>query len=106
MAVTITADAFADAIGFQPRIDPVRLLAVATEIVTRYAPDAPDVIQNEAVIRTAAWLADSPASGFYESKRGESMYNILRPALTSALRSSGAMSLLRPYKPVGAGVCE
>lgn len=105
MAVTITAtDLQAEIRGSAERA--TRLLAVASEIVTRYAPNAPDAIANEAAIRVAGWLADTPSAGMVVSRLGEREYSHLRQTLTSALRSSGAMSLLRPYKPVGAGVCE
>ena len=104
MAVTIDTAALRQAIGGTESIA-ARLLPVATEIVTRYAPEAPDAIQNEAVIRVAGWLRDSPSSGFMEAKRGAREYTLHRAHLTGALRSSGAMALLRPYKAVGAGLC-
>ena len=40
-----------------------RLLASTSRLVTDYAPDAPDAIQNEAVIRVAGWLWDVPRAG-------------------------------------------
>ena len=104
MAVTIDADTLAAAISANATTAG-RLLTVASAIVTRYAPEAPDAIQNEAVIRVAGWLLDSPSSGLLERRVREREYALHRPTLTSALRSSGAMSLLRPYKAVGAGVC-
>ncbi|MDE2652552.1 MAG: hypothetical protein OXI71_01940 [Gemmatimonadota bacterium] len=104
MAVTINADALGTAIGADATTA-ARLLRVASEIVTRYAPDAPDAIQDEAVIRVAGWLRDSPSAGILQRRVGEREYALHRPTLTSALRSSGAMSLLRPYRSVGAGVC-
>ena len=105
MAVTVTVDGLQAAIAANTAAA-TRLLPVATEIVTRYAPDAPDAIHDEAVIRVAGWLFESPSSGIFESRVGKRERMMHRPTLTSALRSSGAMSLLRPYKPVGAGVAE
>ena len=106
MAVTLTAaDLKADP-GLVDDDRAAQLLAVASEIVTRYAPDAPDAIQDEAVIRIAGWLVESPGSGLVETQRGERRHMLFRGAVSSALRASGAMSLLRPYKPVGAGICE
>ena len=104
MAVTIDAAALATATGL-PAAKAERLLPVVVEMIERYAPDAPESIQNEAAIRTAGWLADSPASGLYEAEVGERGFRLARSTLTGALRSSGAMALLRPYKPVGAGLC-
>ena len=105
MAVTLTTDELQAAIATNTATA-TRLLTVCTEIVERYAPDAPAAIQNEACIRLAAWLWQSPASGLYERERGERGFHLVRSTVTGALRSSGAMSLLRPYKPVGVGICE
>ena len=70
-----------------------RLLAVGTEIVTRYAPNAPDSTANEAVVRVASYLFDQPNAG-----RGVNHAN--------AFRNSGAQSLLAPYRAqrIGAAV--
>ena len=67
-----------------------RIDATAREMVTRYAPDAPDAIHDEAYVRVAGWLYDSDPSGS-------------SPGGPSALRSSGAASLLSPYKVRRAG---
>ena len=104
MAVTVDAAALAAATGL-PAATAERLLPVVTEMIERYAPDAPETVQNEAAIRVSGWLADSPASGLYEAEVGGRGFRLARPTLTGALRSSGAMALLRPYKPVGAGLC-
>ena len=101
MAVTITA---AD-LQVELAIDSTRaarLLAVATALVVRYAPDAPNAIANEAVIRCAGWLAQAPAGG----QRMESVGDIstaYTPASTGALRHSGAMALLSSWKIRRAG---
>ena len=39
-----------------------RRVGYATEVVLRYAPNAPDVAHNEAVSRLAAYLYDSPTT--------------------------------------------
>ena len=101
--MTITDADLASAIG-SDTATATRLLAVASEVVTRYAPDAPDAIHNEAVIRLAGWLWQSPP-GVLPSSVGERDFQTQREHVTGGLRSSGAMSLLRPYKSVGAGVC-
>ena len=40
-----------------------RLLAYVATAVTKHAPDAPDVVQNEAAIRLAGYLFDQPNAG-------------------------------------------
>ena len=61
MAITLTSAALATAIK-KPLEVAERLLPVASALVTRYGPLAPDAIQNEAVIRCSGWLANQPAS--------------------------------------------
>jgi hypothetical protein len=62
----------ADAVGAAER------LVTVTEMVERYAPDA---IQNEAVIRMAGWLRDSPASGILEIQRDMRGFMHHRPGI-------------------------
>lgn len=62
-----------------------RIDATARALVTRYAPDAPDSLHDEAYVRVAGWLYDADPSS-------------PSPGGPSALRSSGAMSLLSPWK--------
>ena len=68
-----------------------RLLAAAQEVVNKQAPNAPDVLKDEAVIRLAAYWYDMP-----QAARGAGFAN--------ALRNSGAQSLLAPYRPLKARV--
>ena len=99
MAVTLTVDE----LGFALRVDPdkmlaasthraelVRRLAAASETATRHAPDAPDELHNEAVVRMVGWLAgmrlDVPEG--------------------NALRDSGARALLAPYRAKSGKVVE
>ena len=102
MAVTITAADLAAAIH-QPAAVAARLLAVATELVERYAPAAPEAVANEAVIRTSGYLAQHPADARREATVG-GISSGWAPTHTSALRHSGAMSLLSPWKIRRAGV--
>ena len=79
-----------------------RLGAAAAALVERYAPDAPIAIKNEAVVRAAGWLAQQPAA----SVRSESVGDIrtsYMPTHSGALRHSGAMALLSPWKIRRAG---
>ena len=80
-----------------------RLGAAAGALVERFAPDAPQPIRDEAVIRTAGWLRQAPSYG----ARSESMGDVstaFSPSMTGALRASGAMAMLSPWKVRRAGV--
>ena len=68
-----------------------RLLGAAQEIVEKQAPNAPDVLKDEAVIRLAAYWYDQPNAG-----RGAGYAN--------AFRNSGALALLAPYRALRARV--
>ena len=76
----------------------IRLHAVACEIVDRYAISAPEQISNEAACRVASYLlADDPAVRVLRVlKVGE--VEIEPRTIGSALRLSGAMSLLSSYR--------
>ena len=102
MAVTLSAADLATAIRATPEVAG-RLLAVASELVERYAPAAPEAVQNEAVIRTSGYLAQHPADGRRESTIG-GISSGWAPTHTSALRHSGAMSLLSPWIIRRAGI--
>ena len=67
-----------------------RLLAVGTAHVERHAPDAPAPVKEESVVRVAGYLFDMPNAG-----RGI--------GYASALRNSGAASLLLPWRVHRAG---
>ena len=70
-----------------------RLLAYGTEAVVNYAPDAPDVVQNEAVRVLAGYLFDQPTAG-----RGM--------AYANAMRSSGAARMLFAYRVHRLGLAD
>ena len=91
-----------DAIGVtdEPTLD--RLGSVAAALVERLAPDAPDAIKNEATIRTAGYLREQPAAAVRSESVGD-IRTSFAPAHTSALRHSGAMALLSPWKVRRAG---
>ena len=100
MAVTISAADLAAAIG-KPLPVAERLLPVSSALVERYAPEAPEAIQNEATIRCSGWLANQPASACSRDQvalpGGLSQVFAFRPSL-GALRGSGAMGLLSTFK--------
>ena len=94
MAVTLTVAQLAAAMRLGSTTDETaeatRLLAYATAAVVKHAPDAPDAVQNEAVIRLAAYLFDQPTAGRYTGH-------------ANAMRNSGAAAILLPYREHRAG---
>ena len=94
MAVTLTVAELSAAMRLgdsaEETAEATRLLAFATEAVTKHASEAPDATQNEAVIRMAAYLFDQPNAG-----RGTGYAN--------AGRNSGAWAILLPYRIHRAG---
>ena len=104
MAVTIDAATLSPLIGSDPDHAP-RVLAVASARVLRYAPDAPDEIHNEAVIRLAGYLAQSDYGGISEETVGP--MTVKRPVNHAAMfRNSGAAGLLAPWRTHRAGSVE
>ncbi len=78
------------------------LLMVTTALVDRFAPDAPQPIKDEALIRTAGYLAEQPRAAIRSESIGD-VATAFTPSNTSALRHSGAMALLSPWKVRRAG---
>ena len=78
------------------------VLAGSWELVRRYAPLAPLAIHREAVIRTAGWLVEQPAAAVRSESVGD-ISTAYAATHTSALRHSGAMALLSPWKVRRAG---
>ena len=70
-----------------------RLLSVCRSAVTRYAPDAPEDVRDQALIQAAGYLYDMPPA---ERGAGYARY----------LRNSGAAALLNPYKARNIGICD
>lgn len=99
--VTVTAAELAAETGIETdRAD--RLLAVATQVVTEYATDAPTVLLNEAVIRFAGYLGQSDYGTIRREELGPKAveYQMNHAA---AFRNSGAAALLTRYKRRRAG---
>ena len=94
MAVSITVAELAAAIRLgsstEETAQATRLLALATQVVTKHAANAPDAVQNEAAIRVAGYLFDAP-----QAAQGAGYADILR--------NSGAAALLLPYRVHRAG---
>ena len=97
MPVTLTEDQLAAAIN-DVLGGSARLLVVASALVEKYAGSGtPDAVLNEGVIRVSGYLAEQPSSAM----RGLNIDDLSRtwmPSHTSALRHSGAMALLSPWK--------
>ena len=96
MAVSITSSALAQVLGVNQAMAD-RLHPVAVALVEKYAPAAPSAVQDEAVVRTAGWLSEQPAAAIRTESVGDisTSYNT---ASLSALRASGGMALLSPFK--------
>ena len=95
-------EALSDALGEDDEAVVARLGATAAALTERYAPGAPEAIKCEAVIRCAGWLRESPTSGAMREREGE-VSTSYSPSMTGALRASGAMALLSPWKVRRAG---
>ena len=97
VAVTLTAAELATAIRVGDTAEETaqvdRLLATATALVLRHAPDAPGAIQTESVIRVAGALFDMP-----QAPRGAGYGDILR--------NTGVLSLTLPWRAHRAGIIE
>ena len=98
MAVTIDRAALAAAfvgLGDAPEARQDAILAVASALVTQWAPDAPDAAHDEAVIRCAAhlWLRQPTLT----SERDDT-YAWQQPVGgVSPMLSSGAAAMLAPW---------
>ena len=95
MAVTLTVEQLRSALRLTDSVEETaeatRLLAYATEAVTKHAPPAANVVHDEAVRRLAGYMFDQP-----EAARGDGYAN--------ALRNSGAARILLPYRVHRAGL--
>ena len=102
----ITAAELATAIGSDVALA-TRLLAVVSELVERYAPDAPEPIKNEAIIRAAGWLHESKPSNVRRKQIGEITIERVPGLLAqNPLRVSGGLAILGPYKRRRAGAIK
>ena len=79
-----------------------RLLAVATQVVEDYAPNAPEILQNEAAIRFGSYLFQSDVGTITKESIGprEVEYVTNHAAM---FRNCGAAALLTRYRVRRAG---
>ena len=75
-----------------------RLLPVARAIVMKYAPEAPEAIQNESIIRICGYFAEARYGGFVSNET-----KIPPSSHAAAFRNSGAQALVSPWKRRRAG---
>ena len=103
MAVTLTDEQLAAAIGSEsfPQVT-ARVLATAEAVVLDYAPDAPDAIHNEAVVRFAGYLYGSDYGGIRSQELGPQRIEFVTNH-AAMFRNSGAAALLTRYKHRRAG---
>lgn len=98
VALTSATATLKAAIG--PELDDARVQALgaaAAALVENYAPSAPEAVRCEAVIRTAGYLYEQPSGAVRSNREGE-VQTDYAPTHLSALRHSGAMALLSPWR--------
>ena len=94
MAVTLTVAELAAALVVNDALA-ARLHPVAVALVERYAPEP---VQTEAAIRTAGWLAESPHGPIRSETTGDVRTGFDGARSMGALRHSGGMGLLSPWR--------
>ena len=100
MAVTLTEAQLAEAL---PKGAPAaRLLPVAVAVVEEYAPAAPSVLQDEAVIRFAGYLAEA-RFGAVSSRSVDPLSQEYVVNHAPAFRNCGGAALLTRYRVRRAG---
>ena len=87
MALSIAALRSAIRAGDSARetVEVTRLRNFAVAFVNRYAPNAPETIRDEAAIRLAGYIFDSPSAS------GQARH-------ANAFLNSGAQAIVGPYK--------
>ena len=80
-----------------------RVGAVASALVEDFAAGAPLPVRVEAVLRTSGWLWDTPSAGVRSDTVGPISVDFT-PTHTGALRASGGMSLLSPWRRRSGGL--
>ena len=75
-----------------PKDEIETLLAAAAALVTKYAPLAPEAVQDQAVLQVVGYIHDGPN------------WTERRAVTHNAMLSSGAAAMLAPWKVRRAGV--
>ena len=102
-ALTAARGCLGGAIGTDDEATLDRLGSVATALVEREAPGAPQAIRNEAVIRMAGYLLQSDFGGVRSEQVGEVSFEH-SPNHGMAFRHCGSRALLAPWRVRRAGV--
>ena len=105
-SITLTAAQMATALGITDTATADRLYGVAADQVQQYAPRAPGVRKDEAILRYAGYLWQSGDPHGSGALRGETFGPKSMEFVTNhapAFRNSGAASLLTGYKRRRAG---
>lgn len=82
-----------------------RLGAVASALVENYAPSAPQILRDEAVIRVAGRLHETPGASIRSESTGD-ISTSFSPSMTGAMLHSGAKSLLYGFRTKLVGVSK
>ena len=88
----------------------LRLGLVSSALVARYLNDSdseaptPNEIKDEAALRVAGWLNDTPAANVQALSVGRAVSFKFDSTMRNAMRNSGALSLLSSWRQHGAGV--
>ena len=75
-----------------------RILPVARAIVEKYAPEAPEAVKSESIIRISGNFAEARYGGFVSNQT-----KIPPQSHAAFFRNSGAMALCSPWKRRRAG---
>ena len=102
VALAAARTCLGDALGLTDESTLDRLGSTAAELVERYAPDAPQPVKNESVIRASGWLHEQPAAAVRSESVGD-ISTSYAATHTSPLRHSGATALLSAWKQRRAG---
>ena len=71
----------------------------ASELVERYAPDAPQAVKNESVLRLAGWVQAREPKPLQSFSTGEMRFDFRERFYTpNAMRNSGAYGLLKQWR--------
>ena len=80
-----------------------RAAATASALVEHYAPAAPQQVRDEAMLRCTGYLMQQPSAAIRRTQVGP-IESEFMPSRQSALRHSGAMALLSPFRRRRAGL--
>lgn len=81
-----------------------RFLAFGSMYLEKVAPDAPEEIQNEALIRLAGYELDRGNSSIVAISRQGTIPAATLVVFSNSFRNSGAQALLLPWTQHGAGI--